>query len=106
VLLYEQDAQKAVAAAPARPTRRASLAFMEMLRAAKSPAIALDSAWADVAAQFEGDRRFEAIAEPQRQQMFETFKDALARLEEARLLKERAAASDDFKVNHTALDLP
>lgn len=75
------------------------MAFMEMLRSAKGPAIAVDSAWADVAAQFEGDRRFKAVADPeQRQQMFDTFKDALTRLEEAKQLKQRAAASEDFKV--------
>lgn len=99
LLINPQAEQKAAPAAPSRPTRRASLAFMEMLRSAKSPAITVDSAWADVVAQFEADRRFKAVADPeQRLQMFDTFKDALARLEEAKQLKQRAAASDNFKV--------
>ena len=44
----------------ARPTRRASLAFMEMLRGASHPPLTPDSAWDAVSAQFADDRRFQA----------------------------------------------
>ena len=86
------------ARAAARPTRRASAAFMEMLRGARNPPVVATATWTDVSAQFEADPRCIAIAEPQRAQMFATFKDALAQLEEAKAAKERAAAAENYKV--------
>ncbi|KAK9901304.1 hypothetical protein WJX75_005502 [Coccomyxa subellipsoidea] len=85
------------ARAAARPTRRASAAFMEMLRGARNPPVVATATWTDVSAQFEADPRCIAIAEPQRAQMFATFKDALAQLEEAKAAKERAAAAENYK---------
>lgn len=90
--------QEPQARAAARPTRRASAAFMEMLRGAKNPPVVATATWAGVSEQFEADPRCIAIAEPQRAQMFDTFKDALAQLEEVRAVKERAAAAENYKV--------
>ncbi len=71
---------------------------MEMLRGARGPPVTATAAWADVSAQFEADPRCVAIAEPQREQMFVTFKEALAQLEEAKAAKERVAAAENYKV--------
>lgn len=77
---------------------------MEMLRGASDPPVtATTAAWADVSAQFEADARCAAIPEAQRPQMFDTFKAALVQLEEARAAKERAAATDNFKVHPNAM---
>ena len=75
------------------------MAFMEMLRGARDPPIAAESTWGQVAPQFAGDRRFEAVAEEQRRQMFDTFLEALARVEEARAERQRERAAADFKVS-------
>ena len=91
----------------ARPTRRASAAFMEMLRGATDPPVtSTTSTWTDVSAQFEADMRCAAIPEAQRPQMFDTFKAALVQVEEARAAKERAAATDNFKVSRAAVPSP
>ena len=74
------------------------MAFMEMLRGARDPPISAQSTWPEVAAQFEADRRFVAIAEEQRVQMFDTFLEALGKVEEARALRRREQAAADFKV--------
>jgi hypothetical protein len=60
--MVQENQPKPPPALSARPTRRASLAFMEMLRGAAEPPIAPDSAWEAVAPQFAGDRRFQARA--------------------------------------------
>lgn len=81
---------------------------MEMLRGARDPPVTATTTWEEVAPQFEADPRCAAIMEPQRPQMFDTFKDALAQLEAAKAAKERAAAADDFKVrssSHTTLSM-
>ena len=90
-----QEPKRAV---PSRPTRRASMAFMEMLREARDPRVATRSAWREVAPQFEGDNRFEAVAEEQRHEMFETFLEALAKVEESKRQRRRERAADDVKV--------
>ena len=86
-------------AGSSRPTRRASMAYMEMLREAQDPPVSAQSKWREVAAQFEGDGRFEAVAEEQRKQMYDTFLEALAKVEEAREQKRRERAAEDFKVS-------
>ena len=86
-------------AAASRPTRRASMAFMEMLRGARDPSVSAQSTWPEVAPQFAGDRRFEAVAEEQRRQMFDTFLEALAKVEEARAQRQAERAATDFKVS-------
>ena len=86
-------------AAASRPTRRASMAFMEMLRGARDPPVSAQSTWPKVAAQFAGDRRYEAVAEEQRRQMFDTFLEALAKVEEARAQRQAERAATDFKVS-------
>ena len=79
------------------------MAFMEMLRGAREPPIEAQSTWGQVAPQFAGDRRFEAVAEEQRRQMFDTFMEALAKVEEARAERRRERAAADFKVSTRAL---
>lgn len=74
------------------------MAFMEMLRGARDPPIAAQSTWSQVAPQFAGDRRFETVAEEQRRQMFDTFLEALEKVEEARAQRRRERAAADFKV--------
>ena len=87
--------------APAsRPTKRASMAFMEMLREARDPPVSVQTTWLEVAAQFEEDRRCEVIAEEQRQQMYDTFREALAKVEELKAQRRRERAAEDFKVIH------
>ena len=85
-------------ATPPRPTRRASMAFMEMLREARDPPVSTKSAWRKVAPQFEEDHRFQAVAEEQRQEMFETFLEALAKVEESKRQRRWEGAATDFKV--------
>ena len=85
-------------ATPPRPTRRASMAFMEMLREARDPPVSTKNAWRAVAPQFEEDRRFQAVAEEQRQEMFETFLEALAKVEESKRQRRWEGAATDFKV--------
>ena len=75
------------------------MAFMEMLQGARDPPIAAQSTWPQVAPQFEGDRRFETVAEEQRRQMFDTFLEALEKVEEARAQRQRERAATDFKVS-------
>jgi hypothetical protein len=74
------------------------MAFMEMLREAKDPPISTMSAWREVGPQFRGDPRFEAVVEEQRQEMFETFLEALAKVQESKMQRRRDRAADDFKV--------
>ena len=74
------------------------MAFMEMLREARNPRVSTKSAWREVAPQFEEDRRFQAVAEEQRQEMFETFLEALAKVEESKRQKRWESAATDFKV--------
>ena len=81
-----------------RPTKRASMAFMEMLREARDPPVSVQSTWLEVAAQFEGDSRCAVIAEEQRHNMYDTFREALAKIEESKAQQRHERAADDFKV--------
>ena len=96
-MLMQAEPPKAVSSS--RPTRRTSMAFMEMLRGARDPPIEAESTWGQVAPQFAGDRRFEAVAEEQRRQMFDTFLEALIKVEEARAQRRHERAAADFKVS-------
>ena len=82
----------------ARPTRRASMAFMEMLRGARDPPVSTQQTWAEVSLQLQGDPRYEAVAEEQRVQMYETFLEALAKVEASKLQRRIERAAADFKV--------
>ena len=55
-------------------------------------------AWAEVAPQLRGDPRYEAVAEEQRVQMYETFLEALAKVEASKLQRRTEQAVADFKV--------
>ena len=82
----------------ARPTRRASMAFMEMLRGARDPPVSTQLTWAEASLQLQGDLRYEAVAEEQRVQMYETFLEALAKVEASKLQRRTERAAADFKV--------
>ena len=81
-----------------RPTRRASMAFMEMLRGARDPPVSSQLTWAEASLQLQGDPRYEAVAEEQRVQMYETFLEALAKVEATKLERRTERAAADFKV--------
>ena len=87
-----------VRAQSARPTRRASMAFMEMLQGARDPPVSTQQTWAEVSLQLQGDPRYEAVAEEQRVQMYETFLEALAKVEASKLQRRTERAAADFKV--------
>lgn len=74
------------------------MAFMEMLRGAWDPPVSTQLPWAEVALQLQGDPRYEAVAEEQRVQMYETFLEALAKVEASKLQRRTEQAAADFKV--------
>jgi hypothetical protein len=75
-------------------SRQASVAFMDMLRKMESPSITSTSKWADVAPRVADDERCIAVPEAARELMFETYVEAVAKLEKARTAK----AEEAFKV--------
>ena len=86
-----------VRAQSAWPTRRASMAFMEMLRGARDPPVSTQLTWAEASLQLQGDLRYEAVAEEQRVQMYETFQEALAKVEASKLQRRTERAAAGFK---------
>lgn len=67
---------------------------MDMLRKLESPAITSASKWAEVAPRVADDERCLAVPEAARELMFETYVEAVAKLEKARASKSEEA----FKV--------
>eukprot|EP00884_Botryococcus_braunii_P000646 jgi/Botrbrau1/10582/Bobra.0358s0005.1 len=91
-----KDAEKAFSANETTPqikrvSRQASVAFMDMLRKLESPSITSTSKWADVAPRVADDERCIAVPEAARELMFETYVEAVAKLEKARTAKAEEA---------------
>jgi FF domain len=67
------------------------VAFMDMLRNLDNPGITSTSKWAEVAPRVADDERCIAVPEPARELMFETYVEAVAKLEKARISKAEEA---------------
>jgi hypothetical protein len=73
---------------------------MEMLRQVDEPRITAKTPWAEVAARVADDPRCEAVPEVARELMYETYVEAVAKLERARSGK----AEGSFKVRRETLE--
>lgn len=78
-----------------RVSRQASVAFMDMLRKLESPSISSSTTWVEVAPRVANDERCIAVPEAARELMFETYVEAIAKLERARTAK----AEEGFRVS-------
>ncbi|KAK9822826.1 hypothetical protein WJX81_005812 [Elliptochloris bilobata] len=95
-----RDAEKALAQLepqpdPRRVSREVSSSFMDMLREEQA-AVEAGEGWTAVSERLQTDLRFQAAPEARREQMFDTFREAVAKVTAARARTERAQAGAAF----------